>query len=85
MDERHFRDALATVAATLPEPAHEAGRLGAARRLCKGAAMQLDPTSRVRRADGDFVSTEIDGELVFMHLPVHVGRRGPSASPRTRG
>lgn len=30
--------------------------------------MQLDPTTRVRRADGDFVSTEIDGELVFMHI-----------------
>lgn len=30
MDERHFRDTLATVAAMLPAPAHEAGRLGAA-------------------------------------------------------
>lgn len=30
--------------------------------------MQLESDSRVRRADGDFVSTEIDGELVFMHI-----------------
>ena len=30
--------------------------------------MELDPTSRVRRVEGDFVSTEVDGELVFMHI-----------------
>ena len=30
--------------------------------------MDLSSTSRVRRAATDFVSTEIDGELVFMHI-----------------
>ena len=30
--------------------------------------MQLESTSRVRRTDADFVSTEVDGELVFMHI-----------------
>ena len=31
-------------------------------------AMELGATSRVRRTDADFVSTEVDGELVFMHI-----------------